>query len=114
MTSEKLPEIKEQTVVIGQQAAAKDGGLTIINDTPYDANVFDINGTLGAYACGYIKRGNQLTLPTGIATALDVFVLFETDAHLFIEWIGWTQLKVSYHKVKSWVAPGSTLKISEM
>jgi hypothetical protein len=114
MTSEKLPEIKEQEIVIGQQMKAKDSVLTVINDSPYDANVLVLNGTLGPYACGYIKKGNQLALPTGIATAVDVFVLFEFDSHIFIEWIDWTRMKIYYHKLKNWVEPGTKLKISEM
>lgn len=114
MTAENLPEIQEQTIIIRQQTISNNGEITVQNDSPYDVNVFVVNGTLGPYACGYIKSNNELKLPTGMATAVDVFILFELNAHLFIEWSGYFELKCTYHKVKNWVSPGSTVRISEM
>ena len=116
MTMEKLPEIKKETLTLGQQPAPKDGvSVTIVNDTNYDVNVLVSNGFYGFFSVGYIKAGASIAMPIYIWALLDVHVLYQNlPQNTFIEWTSPFSAAIRYTRKKGMVEPGSTLKVTEM
>jgi len=97
-----------RTQTLTLRSASPADGVTIRNDTPYDALILLNNGFWGQVSAGYARAGNSVTLPSIVN--VDAYALLMNGSGIWITWPGPT---IYYNKYKINLTPGQSYSLSD-